>query len=67
MESYLFRIKGKNIDEYPNKKCKDDAAAMELAGKYARLYPVGTTIKVYHVVDVEGRETKNYIGMTEHK
>ena len=65
-QSYLFRIRGKGIDEDPNKHCKNDAEAMELAKKYAKRYPVGTTIKVYHVADVEGRETKNYIGMVEH-
>ena len=66
-QSYLFRIRGKGIDEDPNKHCKDDAEAMELAEKIVRRYPVGTAIKVYHIVDVEGRETKSYVGMVEHK
>lgn len=67
-QSYLFRIRcqSKGINETPNKHCRGDNDAMELAKKYVRLYPVGTTIKVYHVADVDGRETKNYIGMVEH-
>ena len=63
MESYLMKIVGPNINEYPNKHCKDNEGAMELARKMSRHYPIGTTISVYHVIDVDGRETKNYIGM----
>ena len=66
-QTYIFRIRGKGIDEDPGKRSKNDAEAMELAEKYVRRYPVGTAIKVYHIVDVEGRETKNYVGMVEHK
>ena len=63
MESYLMKIVGPNINEYPNKHCKDNEGAMELARKMSWHYPIGTTISVYHVIDVDGRETKNYIGM----
>jgi hypothetical protein len=65
-QNYLFRIRCAGISEDPNKHCKDDDDAMELARKYAKLYPKGTTIKVYHIADVDGRETKNYIGTAEH-
>lgn len=65
MESYLFYIKGKGVDECPNKHCKDDDAALDLAKKTVRLYPLGTTIKVYHVDEADGR-TKTYVGMVKH-
>lgn len=66
MESYLFKIVGPNIDEYPNKHCKDNEAAMDLALNLVGRYPLNTKITVYHVFDVDGREHKQYIGMTEH-
>ena len=66
MENYLFKIIGPNIDEYPNKHCKDDEAAMDLAAAMVARYPLETSISVYHVTEVDGREFKNYIGMTIH-
>ena len=66
MESYLFRIIGPNIDEYPNKHCKDNDAALDLALNIVARYPLNTKISVYHVIDVDGRENKQYIGMVEH-
>ncbi len=66
MESYLFRIIGPNIDEYPNKHCKDNDAALDLALNIVARYPLNTKISVYHVIDVDGREHKQYIGMVEH-
>ena len=66
MESYLFKIIGPNIDEYPNKHCKDNEGAMDLAAAMVVRYPMETSISVYHVTDVDGREFKNYIGMLKH-
>ena len=66
MESYLFRIIGPNIDEYPNKHCKDNDAALDLALSIVARYPLNTKISVYHVIDVDGRENKHTIGMVEH-
>jgi hypothetical protein len=40
-QSYLFRIRGDGIDLDPNKHCKNDDAALALAKKYVRQYPVG--------------------------
>lgn len=65
-QSYLFRIRGDGIDLDPNKHCKNDDAALALAKKYVRQYPVGTTIKVFHITDVDGRECKKYIGSVKH-
>lgn len=65
-QSYLMRIIGPNIDEYPNKKCKDNEAALDLALNMVARYPLNTRISVYHVTDIDGREHKQYIGMVEH-
>ena len=65
-QSYLMRIIGPNIDEYPNKHCKDDEAALDLALAMVARYPLNTRISVYHVIDVDGREHRQYIGMVEH-
>lgn len=65
MESYLLYIKGKGIDDCANKHCKDDDAALGLAKKIVRRAPLGTTIKVYHLDEADGR-TKTYVGMVKH-
>ncbi len=65
-QSYLMRIIGPNIDEYPNKHCKDDEAALDLALAMVASYPLNTRISVYHVIDADGREYRQYIGMVEH-
>ena len=65
-QSYLIRIIGPNIDESPNKHCKDDEAALDLALSMVSRYPLNTRISVYHVTDIDGREHKQYIGAVEH-
>lgn len=66
-KSYLLKIVGPNVNEYPNKHYPDNETALEAAGKMVRRYPKGTTIKLYLVADDElGKETKTLIGSVEH-
>lgn len=65
-QSYLMKIVGPNINELPNKHCKNDEEALDLAKRMVARYPLDTKITVYHVTDIDGREHKQYIGMVEH-
>lgn len=65
-QSYLMRIIEPNIDEILNKHCKDNEAALDLALSMVARYPLNTSISVYHITDIDGREHKQYIGSVEH-
>lgn len=66
-KSYIFKIKGKNGKEVSaNKHCHDDNAAMRIARKMLCSHSC-TSISVYHITEVEGREFSNYIGMVMEK
>lgn len=66
MESYLMKIIGPNIVETPNKHAANDDAAIDLALRMVARYPLNTSISVYHITDVDGREIKQFIGMVDH-
>lgn len=66
MESYLMRIIGPNIDENLNKHAADNDASIDLALRMVARYPLNTSISVYHITDVDGREIKQFIGMVDH-
>ncbi len=66
MEPYLMRIIGPNIDEIPKLVAKDNEGAIKIALGVVASYPLNTRISVYHVIDVDGHEHRQYIGMVEH-
>ena len=65
-KSYLLKIVGPGVNEYPNKHLPDDEQALGFAGLIVKRYPKGTKITVYRVEDIDGRETKIDIGRVEH-
>ncbi len=66
-KSYIFRIRGENGKEVSaNKHCPDDDAAMHLAKKMLPSHSC-TSISVYHMTEVKGREFSNFIGKVEKK
>jgi len=66
-KSYIFRIRGENGKEVSaNKHCLDDNAAIHLAKKMLSIHSC-TSISVYHITEVNGREFKNFIGKVEKK